>query len=145
MKLNTLIHLSTAVLIGTTIPSFAQDIDAGKKVFKKCAACHKIGEGAKNGAGPQLNGIIGRVAGTADGFKYGKDLVAAGEKGLVWTSEEIDAYITDPKKYLRAYLENPKAKAKMTFKLKKEDQRKDVVAYLASLQPENATEETTSD
>ena len=120
----------------------AQDVTAGEKVFKKCRSCHKVGDDAKNAVGPMLNNVVGRQAGTVEGYKYGKDLVAAGEKGLVWTAENIDPYLADPKKFLREFLENPKAKSKMSFKLKKEQQRADVIAYVASFSPEAATEET---
>ena len=47
----------------------AQDAAAGEKLFAKCKACHAVGEGAKNRVGPQLNGVVGRKAGTVDGFK----------------------------------------------------------------------------
>ena len=51
---------------------------AGEKVFKKCAACHKVGEGANNGTGPQLNAIVGRTIGGVEGYKYSKTLAAMG-------------------------------------------------------------------
>ena len=76
---------------------------------------------------------MGRPAGAQEGFKYGKHLAQAGENGLVWDEETLSGYIQDPKKYLRTYLDDKKAKSKMTFKLKKEDQRAAVAAYLASL------------
>ena len=123
----------------------AQDAEAGKKVFKKCTACHKVGEDAKNTAGPVLNELIGRPAGSVEGFKYGKGMIEASEMGLVWTAETIDSYITDPKAYLREFTGNKKAKAKMTFKLKKEEHRLDVIAYLATFSTaicvQNAAEE----
>ncbi|MFT4960806.1 MAG: cytochrome c2 [Paracoccaceae bacterium] len=131
--------LKSVSLISTLIVSFAaatpvfsQDAEAGAKVFKKCKSCHKIGEGAKNGAGPQLTGIVGRPAAASEGFKYGRDLVEAREKGLVWTEELLSEYIADPKEFLREYLDNPKAKAKMAFRLKKEEDRQNVIAYLAN-------------
>ena len=103
---------------------------------------------AKNKVGPALTGIIGAKAGAVEGYKYGKDLAAAGEAGLVWTEEEVFEYLKDPKKYLRAKLDNKKAKSKMSFKLKKEDQRLDVIAYLKTFSPaaegEAAEEETTT-
>lgn len=99
---------------------------AGEKVFKKCAACHKVGEGAKNGTGPQLNAIVGRVAGTAEGFKYSKPMVDAGAGGLMWDAAALDAYLADPKGFI--------PKNKMAFAgLKKEDERAAVIAYLSTL------------
>lgn len=109
-----------------------------KLVAKRCKACHMIVDGdnviLKGGkVGPNLWGIVGRPAGAEDGFKYGKSLAAAGEKGLIWDEEQLAAYLGDPKKYLRTYLDDKKAKSKMTFRLKKEEQRAAVAAYLASL------------
>lgn len=138
--------ISTLVLtFAAATPGFSQDAEAGAKVFKKCKACHQLGDDAKNGAGPQLNNIIGRTAGTSEGFKYGKHLTEAGENGLVWTEALLADYIADPKKFLRAYLDNPKAKAKMSLKVKKEKDRVNVAAYLASLSTmTNAETETES-
>jgi cytochrome c2 len=104
----------------------------GAKVFKKCKACHKIGDGAKNAVGPALTGVIGRTAGTAAGYKYGKSMKAAGASGLVWTQELVAQYIENPTNYLREYLSDPKAKAKMKIKIKKESDRVNVAAYLAT-------------
>ncbi len=109
-----------------------------KLTAKRCKACHMIADGdnviLKGGkVGPNLWGVMGRAAGSQEGFRYGKSLLQAGENGLVWDEEQLAAYIGDPKKYLRTYLDSKKAKSKMTFKLKKEDQRAAVAAYLASL------------
>ena len=131
----------------TAIPTaLANDPAKGEKTFKKCMSCHQVGPEAKNGVGPILNNIFGRTAGTVEGYKYGKHLVKAGESGLVWDDEEMFAYLADPKKYLRAKLDNKKAKSKMTYKLKKEDERNDVIAYLKAFSPESSgSEEVQSD
>jgi len=101
-------------------------VAAGEKVFKKCAACHKVGEGAKNAVGPVLNGIVGRTAGTVEGFKYSKPMQDAGAGGLVWTPEELSGYLADPKTYL--------PKNKMSFAgLKKDSDLEAVIAYLSTL------------
>jgi cytochrome c len=101
-------------------------LTAGEGVFKKCAACHKVGEGAKNGTGPHLNGIVGRTAGSVDGFKYSKPMQDAGAGGLVWDTASLDAYLADPKGFL--------PKNKMSFAgLKKEEDRAAVIAYLSAL------------
>ena len=109
-----------------------------KLVAKRCKSCHMIADGdnviLKGGkTGPNLWAVVGRQAGTVEGFKYGDSLVEAGAAGLVWDEEQLLAYLEDPRKYLRAYLDDKKAKSKMSFKLKKEDQRAAVAAYLASL------------
>ncbi|MEM7270660.1 MAG: c-type cytochrome [Pseudomonadota bacterium] len=115
------------------------DVAEGEKlVAKRCKACHSITDGdnviLKGGkVGPDLFGVIGRQAGALEGYKFRKHIVAAGEQGLTWDETSLSDYIADPRKYLRAYLEDKKAKSAMTFKLKKEGQRADVAAYLASL------------
>ena len=108
------------------------DAVAGEKIFKKCKACHKIGDGAKNSVGPVLTGVLGRPAGTVEGYRYGKGMKAAREKGLVWDTELVFAYLADPKKFLREFTGDKRAKAKMVFKLKDEDDRRNVIAYLQS-------------
>ena len=96
---------------------------AGEKVFKKCKACHKIGEGAKNASGPMLNGIVGAPAGQVDGFSYSKALKAAAEEGLVWDEEALHAFLTKPKDFIK--------KTKMAFGgLKKEEDRAAIIEYL---------------
>lgn len=117
-------------LAGQAGPIMAQDATAGEKVFRKCAACHKVGDNARNGAGPVLNNVLGRRAGSFEGFRYSKTLLAAGEAGLVWDSEKISAYISDPREFMKDFLNDPKAKPKMTFKLKDAQDRLDVIAYL---------------
>ncbi len=108
------------------------DPEAGKKVFKACSACHSVGEKAKNRNGPVLNGVIGRPAGSFEGYKYGTGLKAANAKDLVWSKEDIFIWLNSPKDFVRAYLDDPKAKAKMSFRLKDEQKRRDVIAYLES-------------
>ena len=145
---------AAALVLGMSAASAMDPGDPikGEKVFKKCQNCHQIGDEASNTTGPVLNDIFGRIAGTYEGYKYGKDLVAAGAAGLVWTEEEMFEYLKDPRKYLRAKLDNSKAKSKMSFKLKKENDRANVIAYLKTLSPEveetdggdSTTEETTT-
>ena len=65
----------------------------GPAVFKKCQACHQVGEGAQNLVGPQLNGIFGRTAGGLEGGKYSKSMIHAGEDGLIWSAETLDGQV----------------------------------------------------
>lgn len=144
--------LNSKILKGLTFAGFmaASSISAhaldggdaanGEKIFKKCSSCHMVGEGAKNKVGPILTGVMGRAAGSVEDYKYGASLLAAGEAGLVWTPEEMSEYLIDPKKYLRTKLDDKKAKSKMAFKLKKEDERADVIAYLKTFSPEAEAE-----
>lgn len=70
------------------------DAGAGEKVFLKCKACHQLGEDAKNGAGPELNGIIGRVAAEVSGFKYSD---AMRTSGITWDEASLRAFLSSPK------------------------------------------------
>ena len=72
----------------------AQDAAAGEKVFLVCKTCHQIGEGAKNGIAPVLNGIIGRKAGSVAGYSY---TAANKNSGITWDEATFREYIKDPK------------------------------------------------
>ena len=101
-------------------------IAAGEKVYKKCSACHQVGDNAKNKTGPHLNGIMGRTAGSMEGFKYSPAMRTKGEEGLVWTAETMAAFLAKPKDYV--------PKTKMSFGgLKKQGDLDAIVAYLSSL------------
>jgi cytochrome c len=115
-----------AIAVGTSIDiAGAQDgnADDGADVFKKCRACHDLGPEAKNKVGPLLNGIIGRPAGTIEGFNYSAANKDAGSKGLVWTEEVMFKYLEAPLSFMPG--------TKMAFAgLKDPQDRKDVIAYL---------------
>lgn len=100
------------------------DADRGEKIFKKCAGCHQVGQGAVNRIGPHLNGIFGRKAATVgDGFSYSKGLKRAGSDGLIWSLDKLDAYLENPKALVTG--------TRMSFRgLKDAQDRHDVLAYL---------------
>lgn len=108
------------------------DPKRGEREFKKCRVCHSLEAGKNKPAGPSLFGVFGRQAGTVD-FAFSDSMIEAGEAGLVWTPEAMDAYITDPKAFLEETLGVPRVRNKMIFKLRKESQRADVITYLLSL------------
>ena len=120
------ITLWTAAALMAAAPALAEgDAAAGERVFRKCQACHAVGEGAKNKSGPMLNGIIGAAAGSVDGFRYSKALLEKKDEGLTWTDENLAAYLEAPKKFLPG--------TKMAFAgLRKEDDVANVIAYLAA-------------
>ena len=109
-------------LLGTSAAFAAGDADKGKKIFKKCAACHTLVAGKKK-VGPSLHGVIGRTAGTSEGYKYSKAMKAYGQSGVIWAEETLDTYLTAPKKVVKG--------TKMAFPgLKKPSDRADLIAYL---------------
>lgn len=125
MQRGVIAALSFVATFGAATVAMAQSVENGADVFKKCRACHQVGDGAKNAVGPFLNGIVGRKAGTIDGFNYSDANKEAGGKGLVWTEEELFKYLENPAAYM--------PKNKMAFAgLKDEADRKDVIAYLKS-------------
>lgn len=98
----------------------AQDAAAGAKTFTACKACHQIGENAKNAVGPELNGLIGRKAGSVSGYSYS---TANKDSGIIWDEPTFREYIKDPKAKLPG--------TKMAYAgLKDEQKVNDLVAFL---------------
>lgn len=90
---------AAVALIASAVPALSEgDIAKGEMVFKRCSACHAVGEGAKNRVGPQLNGIIGRTAGTAADYNYSNHMKDAGSNGLVWSADALRDFLSAPKK-----------------------------------------------
>lgn len=123
---------SLTILMALASPAHAEgDIKKGEKVFRKCKACHAVGEDAKAKVGPVLNAIMGKQAGTHESFegKYSEAMIEAGKGGLVWNEEELSAYLEKPKDLVEG--------TKMSFPgLKKEEDRLNVIAYLKQFSPD---------
>ncbi len=116
--------LSTALFADTA--SAAGDAAKGELVFKKCKACHSV-EAGKQKIGPSLAGIVGQEAGKVAGFTKYKGLKGADWK---WDEAALDGWLENPKKWLKAKNGN---KSGMTFKLKKEEDRANVITYLKTV------------
>ncbi|WP_336355471.1 cytochrome c family protein [Pseudomonas granadensis] len=91
--------LTLALVLGTGLLSpltqAAGDPEAGAKIFPRlCGGCHQVGESARPGFGPQLNGIIGRPAGTSANYVYSDSMK---NSGLTWDRDTLIAYLKDPK------------------------------------------------
>jgi cytochrome c len=104
----------------------AQDVAAGEQSFKKCLACHAVGEGAANKVGPQLNGIAGRKSGTVAGYNYTD---ANKNSGITWDQATFLDYIKDPKAKIPG--------TKMVFAgIKNEKEAGDLWAFVSSFGPD---------
>ena len=114
------VMIAAVALCAITAPVMAADPAAGEKAFSVCKACHRVGEGAKSNVGPTLNGVVGRKAGSVEGFNNSG---AMKNSGLTWD----EATLTE-------YLKNPKAKVpgtKMAYAGMKDDTKiADIIAYL---------------
>ena len=96
------------------------DVDSGKKVFKKCAACHSIVQGGGNKIGPKLYNVVGRAAGSISDYKYSKALTSYSKE---WTFEELNGFLIKPSSWIKGN--------KMGFAgLKKDEDRASVILYL---------------
>ena len=96
------------------------DVEHGKKVFKKCAACHSINQGGKNKIGPKLWNVMFRPVGSVTDYKYSKALSVYKKD---WNWEEMNGFLIKPSTWIKGN--------KMGFAgLKKEKDRASVILYL---------------
>jgi len=111
---------AAALVVSFAGIALAQNAEKGATVFKQCAVCHKIGPGAMNGVGPELNGLDGRHSGGVPSYSYSD---ANKKSGIVWNEETFEEYIKDPKAKIPS--------TKMVFAgIKNEQAAKDLWAYL---------------
>jgi cytochrome c len=107
-------------------PALAEgDAAKGKAAFAKCGICHQVGPGAKTLVGPELNGIVGRKAASIADYPYSPGMKKLGESGFVWTEENIDKWITNPKAMI------PDSPMALAFPgIPDAGERADIIAYL---------------
>ncbi len=121
------IGLATAMAFASSAAFADGDAKKGEKVFKKCKACHST-EAGEHKIGPSLAGVIGRKAGSVEGFtKY----MALKDADFAWDDDNIAEWITDQKKFLKD--KGLPTKTTMKVAIKKEKDRENVIAYLKSL------------
>jgi cytochrome c len=117
--------LAAIALAVSTAAASAQDVAAGEQSFKKCLPCHSVGAGAKNKVGPELNGLDGRQAGSAEGFNYTEPNK---NSGITWNESVFKEYIKDPRAKIPG--------TKMVFAgIKNEQEVNDLWAYLKQFGP----------
>lgn len=112
--------IATPQSVASTTP--VDPLVLGKRVYKKCQACHTLTENGKHKVGPNMWDVYGSTAGTKDSFAYSK---AMKDSGVIWTEETMDAYLTKPREFMPGN--------RMTFVgLKKKEDRDAVQAYIKS-------------
>lgn len=138
----TLSALAGTLAVLSPLSATAGDPEAGRAAFSQCQSCHVVvneaGEtlaGRNSRTGPNLYGVIGRQAGTVDGFRYGASMVEAGQAGLVWDEPTFVAYLQNPNNFLRDYLNNNRARGNMSFQVRSEATAADLYAFLATFSP----------
>jgi cytochrome c len=109
--------------LGIVQPAAGQDAALGQKVFKQqCNICHDVAPGRIR-VGPSLFGVVGRKAGTMDGYHYSD---ANRSSGITWDQPNLDKYLMDPRSLVPG--------TKMTFAgVKNDEERQSLIAYLATL------------
>ena len=155
MKIITL----AAAFAALSAPAFAEshemalqgDAAAGEEQFnRQCVACHvvqnpetdEILAGRNAQVGPNLYGIKGRQIGSVEDFRYSDSLVAMGELegGTAWNEELFVGYVQDPTGWLREKLDDRRARGKMAYQVRAEDEAYDLYAFLAGFGGEDAME-----
>ena len=144
-------HAAIAALAFTAAPAFADghlaatgDAGEGESAFRQCQSCHVVedpsgevlaGRAAKTG--PNLYGVVGRTAGTVEGFSYSDIIVTAGEGGMIYDEATFVAFVQDPTSHLRE-VTGENGRSKMSFKVRKEEDAVNLYAFLAQFGGEDS-------
>ena len=103
----------------------------GERLFRtlRCAGCHEVGPEGRNKVGPHLNEIIGRAAGSVEGFRYSRAMIGRAEDGLVWNEDMLRAFLTAPSEFL--------PRTRMAYRgVRKEEDLTPLLIFLGTLTPE---------
>jgi len=129
VNMHPILLAAIALAASVSTAAAAGDAAAGEAKFKVCKPCHQIGEGAKNFVGPELNGVVGRKAGTVPGYNYSD---ANKNSGIVWDEATLTKYLKSPREVVPG--------TKMAFPgLPRDDDVANVIAYLKQFGPDGKT------
>ena len=140
---------TTILALGLSGAAFADghlaasgDAAEGESAFKQCQSCHVVADadgnvlaGRKAKTGPNLYGVVGRAPGAVEDFRYGKDLASLAESDIVFDEANFVAYVQNPKDWLQEATGNDKARSKMSYRVRKEEDALNLYAYIKSLDP----------
>lgn len=137
--MNRLVAIAIAGLMAA--PAFAEgDAAEGETAFnRQCSSCHVVADadgnilaGKRAKTGPNLYAVIGRTLGSVEDFRYRDSIVEAGEAGAVWDEAGLTSYLQDPKAYLVEVTGDSGARSGMAFRVRKEEDAANIVAFLAT-------------
>lgn len=115
------IALLASALTGWVGAAPAQETDAGQRLFQqRCGACHQIAT-PRNGVGPNLQGVIGRKAGSIEGFNYSP---ALRESGVTWDAATLDTFLSNPAAMVRG--------TRMTQRFNNAEERRTIIGFLSA-------------
>ncbi|WEX89617.1 cytochrome c family protein [Sinorhizobium garamanticum] len=121
MKYVVIALLSSLLSAGVAAPAFSQDAAPGQRLFQqRCGACHQIAT-PRNGVGPHLQGVVGRAAGTVEGFRYS---AALRDSGVNWTPETLETFLGNPAAMVRG--------TRMTQRFNNAEERRAIIEFLGS-------------
>ena len=110
----------TTAVAALPAPYNAGDYDAGRRVAAQCRSCHTLNEGGGNRVGPNLHGLFGRAAGSAQGFNYSD---AVKNSGITWDEATLNQWLSGPRTFLPGN--------RMSFPgVHDETQRRDLITFL---------------
>lgn len=134
-------YLVAAALAVVSAPAFAEgDAAAGEEQFnRQCVACHVVADasgevlaGRSARTGPNLYGIAGGAIGSVDGFRYSDGVLKLNEAGNTWSEEDFVGWAQNPTAWLRETLQDRRARSKMAYQVRDEQQARDIYAFLAT-------------
>lgn len=104
---------------GEDIASIGDSV-RGKALYAQCMGCHSLD---RHRTGPKHCGLIDRKAGTAVGYEYSK---AMQEIDLFWSAQNLDQFLYAPLAFIPGTTMGIAG-------IKKHDDRRDLIAYLAAI------------